>query len=342
MENQSNPHSFHLSFCIPTYKRPELLLKAIESIYNASSDYLDVVQLVITDDSTNDTNQWVIEKTKSYIKNLKHIRNPTNLGIDGNILCAVNSSDGEFAWIVGEDDLVCKNAVINFFSITNRSSYGFICSNYSYVNSEHNKILKQNVIGIAKNKNIESLELLCDYSWSFGFIGACIVNKQYWVKVDSNKYKGTFFAHVGTILEAVKDNDILMLATPSVLNRCGDSDITTWGSEYTFEVIHGWADLMQRLKTVYPKNICNQAIKQFEKKLGANSLSFLLSKRADSVYTKEIYEKFYMRSDRGCCYKIFALIIANLAPKFCAKMRSLKRIIKSFKYIHINDLHTSK
>ncbi len=318
-----------LSFCLPTYKRPEFLLKAVESILKASAEYFDNVQLVITDDSTDDTNDWVIEQIRNRIKNLKYIKNATNLGIDGNILNAVDSSDGEFVWILGEDDLVSPDAVNTFFEIPNREEYGFICSNYSYVDSEQKKILKKNVIGIFDDKKVNSLELLENYAWSFGFIGACIVNKKEWQVVDSSKYKGTFFAHVGTILEAVKSKSVFIVSTPLIFNRCGDSTVTTWGAEYTFEVTTGWIELMRRLSSVYPKSSCDRACQQFEEKLGANSLSFLFLKRADGVYTKDIYNRFYKQSNKGYYYHIVALFIAFLSPAFCHKINKLKRKIQS-------------
>jgi glycosyltransferase involved in cell wall biosynthesis len=317
-----------LSFCIPTYKRPKLLLKAVESMLIACNDYLDIVQIVITDDSIDDTNQWVIEKIKDRVENLKYIKNPTNLGIDGNILYSVDSSDGEFVWILGEDDLVCPNAVDNLLAITNRSDYGFICSNYSYIDPEQKKIIKQNVVGIPSNQEVNALELLENHSWSFGFIGACIINKKVWRTVDSSKYKGTFFAHVGTILESVKDARILMLSTPSVLNRMGDSDTTTWGVEYTFEVVTGWANLMQKLKAIYPNDSCDRACQQFERKLGAHSLSFLFSKRSEGIYTKESYDKFYKNSSRGNLYNLAALFILTLSPDICKKITIFKRKIQ--------------
>jgi glycosyltransferase involved in cell wall biosynthesis len=319
---------FPLSFCIPTYKRPEFLFKAVESIREACIDYSREVQIVIVDDSTDETNTLVIERIKAKIKNFKYIKNGSNLGIDQNILHAIDSSDGEFVWVLGEDDLVCQNAVKDFLSITRREDYGFICSNYSYVDSEHKNTLKRNVIDISTNKKVKSLELLEKYSWSFGFIGACIINKKVWQTIDSRKYVGTFFAHVGTILEAVKDKEILILSTPSILNRCGDSNITTWGVNQTFEVVNGWSTLMKRLNFIYSENSCNIAYQQFEKKLGVNSLSFLFSKRADGVYTKEVYQKFYKDSKRGWLYHLVALMILCLSPKICRVIRLFRRKIK--------------
>jgi glycosyltransferase involved in cell wall biosynthesis len=318
---------FKLSFCIPTYKRPLFLLKAIESIITASAEYLDVVQIVITDDSTDDTNEWVIEKVKNLTKNLKYIQNPINLGIDGNILHSIDSSDGDFIWVLGEDDLVCTNAVKIFLALTNSNDYGFICSNYSYIDSEQKEIIKHNVIGISSNQEVSSLELLENHSWSFGFIGACIVNKTVWRTVNSSKYKGTFFAHVGTILESIKDSRILMLSTPLILNRMG-VETTTWGAEYTFEVITGWANLMQKLKSIYPNDSCDRACQQFDNKLGANSLSFLFSKRSEGIYTKEAYNKFYKNSPRGVLYHLIALFILILDPDFCKEVSIFKRKIQ--------------
>jgi abequosyltransferase len=321
--------NFLLSFCIPTYKRPHLLLKAINSIVHSSESFLHAIQIVIADDSTDHTNEWVIEETRTRIKNLKYIKNATNLGIDGNILNAVDSSDGEFVWILGEDDLVSPDAVKTFFEVPNREEYGFICSNYSYVDSEQEKILKKNVIGIFDDKKVSSLELLENYAWSFGFIGACIVNKKAWQVVDSSKYKGTFFAHVGTILEAVKSKSIFIISIPLILNRAGDSTVTTWGAEYTFEVTTGWMELMRRLSSVYPQISCDQACQQFEQKIGVNSLYFLFSKRADGVYTKDIYNRFYKQSKRGYHYHLIALFIAFLSPKTCQRINTLRRKIQS-------------
>ena len=94
----------------------------------------------------------------------------------------------------------------------------------------------------------------------------------------------------------------------------------------------------QRLKAVYPEFSCEQSVIQFERKLGANSLAFLFSKRADGVYTKEIYQKFYQESKRGSLYKMVALIILSFNPRFCQKIRTIKRYVKSLNKVSFMEL----
>lgn len=123
-----------LSFCIPTYKRPELLYKTVSSIVREVRDFS--FEITITDDSVDDTNKEIIEKLYQEYKYIKYYKNKQNLGIDANIINSIDLSESEYVWIIGEDDQLAPGAVTTILNILDKNSPSFLCTNYSYVNND--------------------------------------------------------------------------------------------------------------------------------------------------------------------------------------------------------------
>ena len=87
---------------IPTYKRPSLLQRAIESLITQTHTYW---RAVIMDDSPEEEGKIVVEKFKD--NRLQYAPNPHNLGCSGNINQAFSSKSllgGEYACVLEDDN----------------------------------------------------------------------------------------------------------------------------------------------------------------------------------------------------------------------------------------------
>lgn len=99
-----------LSVCIPTYNRAAHLASCLNSIIllRAHSDI--ELQVCVSDNASNDETVAVVRNAQLSL-NIKYHRNQCNLGIPRNFLNVVSMADGDFAWLLGDDDLLMPDCL---------------------------------------------------------------------------------------------------------------------------------------------------------------------------------------------------------------------------------------
>lgn len=99
-----------LSICIPTYNRlcylKELLPRLIEQIRSAPDGEIEL--LVSDNASMDDTAEFL---KKQVVPFLRYWTNSENIGGDRNFLKCVTEANGEYVWLVGDDDILPDGAV---------------------------------------------------------------------------------------------------------------------------------------------------------------------------------------------------------------------------------------
>ncbi|MBI5141415.1 MAG: glycosyltransferase family 2 protein [Nitrospirae bacterium] len=105
-----------LSICIPTYNRAAHLANCINSIVLCNSQANFMFQVCISDNHSTDETEEVVRTAQSVI-DIKYQRNSSNLGIPRNFLNVVNMADGDFIWLIGDDDLLMPNAVAELYDL---------------------------------------------------------------------------------------------------------------------------------------------------------------------------------------------------------------------------------
>jgi len=98
-----------VSYILPTYNRPQLLLKCLQSI--AAQRRKDYELIVIDDCSTTDT-AVVIEEFNSGNKekiDLVYIRNESNLGFYASLNTGLEHSRGKYLCFMADDDILLEN-----------------------------------------------------------------------------------------------------------------------------------------------------------------------------------------------------------------------------------------
>jgi FkbM family methyltransferase len=120
-----------LSICIPTYNRAHLLRSALHSLMDQVQQSGGLVELVISDnDSTDDTYQ-IIEGAKQKGP-LRYHKNGENIGVIRNILKVVERAEGEFCWLLGDDEMLRPGAVAKVVeTLKSHPDLDFFYVNYS-------------------------------------------------------------------------------------------------------------------------------------------------------------------------------------------------------------------
>lgn len=308
-----------LGICIPTYRRPDQLRRCVESVIRAGARH--GVAIHLSDDSTDDTNVETVRLLQAQYPHVVHHRNPKNLGIDRNILHVVDVCDARYAWILGEDDRLTPDAVARVAAVLERSAPPFLYVNYASVDEDLSVVLSERSLPLDADREMDAAEFLATSAWSAGFIGACVVEKASWQRVRSDRHVGTWYAHVGTILEAVHGRRVLLVAAPLVLNRCGTARAFTWTGS-TFDVLHGWERMIDGLRAIYPAEACDAAAAAFRQAHGIGSLRFFGYLRADRALTPEAWERFVRDGPYGAAARRAAWLVAHAPPALFRAVRA--------------------
>ncbi len=187
-----------LSICIPNYNRLNCLDNCLNSILIASKNVKDFDFEVCISDNNSITNPIeIIEKYKKYYK-IIYNRNDENLGFALNAIKTVSVSTGKYAWLIGNDDLILPNTLIELKKIFKENSdTEFFFINSYYLNSkflekfpypfntsnlEASKMKK--LSKLKQNKRVNFWEIIDpDVSWEF-LIGIflSIFNREMWLE----------------------------------------------------------------------------------------------------------------------------------------------------------------
>lgn len=121
-----------LSICIPTYNRGKLLDNCLHSIASLSSKSSYSFEICISNNCSTDNSEEVIQFYMDHLPIVYH-KNSTNVGIARNFLKVVDMAQGEFVWLIGNDDLILPYALVDLFRLFEEHSD----VDYFYVNSSH-------------------------------------------------------------------------------------------------------------------------------------------------------------------------------------------------------------
>ncbi|MDB4616937.1 glycosyltransferase family 2 protein [Synechococcus sp. AH-551-E11] len=128
-----------LSICVPTYNREKNLKNCLQSI-NIASQGLDSsfrVEICISDNFSTDGTEGVVRDANLTLP-VKYCKNNSNLGIPRNFLNVVDMAEGEFAWLIGDDDLLLPDAIFRLYElIDSHPGVDFFYVNSFHLNTEY-------------------------------------------------------------------------------------------------------------------------------------------------------------------------------------------------------------
>jgi glycosyltransferase involved in cell wall biosynthesis len=116
-----------LSICIPTYNRADYLRDALESICLQLDQKLsESVEVVVADNASSDHTKQVVEDFIGKINKLVYVRNPENVGFDGNVDIVVRAAHGHYCWYLGDDDAIINGALSYMIELCHKDEYTVI------------------------------------------------------------------------------------------------------------------------------------------------------------------------------------------------------------------------
>lgn len=127
-------NSYLISICIPSYNRPEKLLRLLESVDSKKDD---LIQIVICEDKSPKRNEIksIVNSFKEKTSyNVIYQDNPQNFGYDKNLRELVNNADGEYILFMGDDDQFIPNALDKYIDFLNQNrNSGYVLRSYKNI-----------------------------------------------------------------------------------------------------------------------------------------------------------------------------------------------------------------
>jgi len=218
-----------ISFCIPTYNRPDTLSMTISSITTQKENC--PYEIVISDNSETDETATFIETFKNNPQ-IRYHRNSSNIGSAANIVRVISLARGRYVWLMSDDDCLYRGALSRITNLLSREpDLVYIFASRLLCDGDLNPIegfLQPD--GVCKDIIYKTgKDLFPDFNGQMamlvGFLSSTIIRKDIWD--ESCKLIGEplgNWSHARIILHAIKDKPCAVLAGENVLARLAPSE----------------------------------------------------------------------------------------------------------------------
>jgi abequosyltransferase len=242
-----------LTIGIPTYNRDKFLEQCLESIASQMTDsqVAEKVELVISDNASSDSTEQIVQKFRERIPSLNYFKNSENLGVDRNILQVVEKSQGEYVWMLGDDDALFPDSLSYMLQRLEKPEFKYCVVNcWGYDKALLNHALNHPNMTISSDQHFARLSDYVEKSAAdkdmVGFfcgLSVQVFNRALWNNVeDKDQYIGTNAVHLFVLLTAMKDKSFALLAKPLVKVR---ADNIRW------DVFPGLETIKKRTQSTY-------------------------------------------------------------------------------------------
>ena len=302
-----------LAICIPTYRRPEMLKRCVLSAIASAESF--PIEIFIADDSLSDINLSVLDELCTEYPFVHWERNETNLGIDRNIQRVLAMSCCDHAWLIGEDDLFLAGAVANMGALIQAHACPFIFSNYQYVDEGHTRVLGLALPDV-REEDRRADQFIEHALWSVGFIGSCVVKCSAWNTTATTAYDGTYFTHVGRVLDLLSQHPKLFYAgRPAIANRSQGEDTFTWKTD-SFGVFLGFERMCRTAADRNPllRPAIQQASRNYRRRFAYFSVKTSFRLRSQGAFDWRQFKTYVASSDVEIWRKAWFLLLAVTPP----------------------------
>ena len=219
-----------LSICIATYNRARFIGETLESILGQMEPGVEL--LVVDGDSPDDT-AAVMGDFVSRHPQIRYFREIENSGVDGDYDKAVGYAQGEYCWLMTDDDLLKPGAVSRVLRAMD-GQRDLIVLNSEVLNADLSIVLRDRLLPLMEDKEYRAIDrdaFLSETAGALSFIGCVVIRRDFWLARDRATYYGSLFVHVGVIFQATLPADTLVIAEPSISIRYGNAMWTPRGFE---------------------------------------------------------------------------------------------------------------
>lgn len=214
-----------LSICINTRNRAGFLRETLDSILVQISE---LVEVVVVDGASDDGTEALMRDYATRYPAVRYCRSETPIGIDEGYDLCVAQACGLYCWLMTDDDLVAPGALERLLEEIRRE-YDLIlleidCYTKDLAVSLHQPLYQTRRDQIFSVENFQDFWPACGKGLSY--IGSVVLRRSIWFEHERRPYFGSYFVHVGVILESSCINRVLLISHPYIKYRSGNSSWT--------------------------------------------------------------------------------------------------------------------
>lgn len=294
-----------LSICITTLNRAAVIGATLESVISQAKDDVEIV--VLDAASTDNTEQVVAEYARRFGR-LRYIRQQTNNGLDRDFDRAVELAEGEYCWLLSDDDIL-KDGAINSVLDALNTNPSLIIVNAEHRDFQMSKVLHPRLLEVDSDRTYppDALDRLFEDTRSAVMVISCvIIMRVIWIARVKDQYYGSMFIHVGVIFQDHLPGNALVIAKPLVSHRRGNTHSAALGASFDI-IMMRWPRVVSSL--AIPKSlkmkVCDPAqFKNFRTLLTLRSVGWY----SLTDYRQSIRPRLRRAQDR------FAPLVVALLP----------------------------
>lgn len=225
-----------LTIAIPTYNRANKLKKCIELVMREIDD--KPIEVLISDNASTDNTEDVIRELLNIYPQLKYYRNVENLGADRNFINCYDKAQGEYIWLIGDDDMILPGALKSVLDVLKKkpvflhlNTSSLICEEplkYSNIRMEENGILEYT----DRDKFFKAMGIYVT------FLSSLVLKRELVDEIhDKEKYINTYFIQSHIALKTLKKEGLYIINTYNCLAATGNDTVGydvyyVWGKQY--------------------------------------------------------------------------------------------------------------
>lgn len=186
----------NFSICIPTYNRAAFLGTMLEHLLPQVADDMEVV---VVDGGSTDHTPSVVASIQKRCPAIHYFRREQNVGVDADILKAVELAEGEYCWLLSDDDRVQPSAVAEVRAHLARYP-GVAGASLNYVACDTSMKYRVREVPATSGGRMREDHLFqgADEAFAvlgihFGYLSAQVVNRKLWTQVTLSEDLSPFF-----------------------------------------------------------------------------------------------------------------------------------------------------
>lgn len=291
-----------LSICISTFNRSSFIGETLESIIPQLTSNCEIV---VSDNASNDDTERVVGEYAHRCDRLRYVRHDTNEGIDRNYDRAVGLTRGEYCWLFSDDDLIKPGAVSTVLKALERD-VSLIVVNVEVRNADVSRVLRSRWNELDSDRlygRNEMDSLFSDLNELLWYIGNIIIKRAIWITRDRERGYGFQFPHVAIIYQMPLPGDALVVATPLVIYRVGNT--------------HAWGTAGEALLVKWPSLVETLAVSRSAKRKVKSAEPWkspqqLLRLRGGGSYSMTEYRRWVSPRLKSVREKVIPILVALL------------------------------
>lgn len=296
-----------LSICIATFNRAAFIGETLDRVISQSTGDCEII---VSDNASTDNTEEVVAQYARRTDRLHYFRHDTNMGLDRNFDSAVERCQGEYCWLMSDDDWLKPGAITRVLETLSSRDLCLLIVNMELRDFSMSKVVRRRWINFESNRLYERGEtdrLFVELDHTLWNIGNVIVNRNFWLSRDRVRYYGSWFIHVGVIFQDDLPGDALVIADPLITYRLGN--VQSASSMWTELFLHKWPSLVDSLAL---SNYAKEMLRTMKPWRNAPTLLWLRSKQGYSMDQYRAWIRPRLRSSHECLLPVLVALLPRV------------------------------